>query len=45
VIEKVRTRASAAGLSPEIAERVYRTVIECFINKELLEFKEMEKDA
>lgn len=40
VIEKVRTKAASAGLSPEIAERVYRTIIKCFINKELLEFNQ-----
>ncbi len=38
VIEKVRARASASGLSPEIAERVYRTIIECFVDSELMEF-------
>ncbi len=39
VIEKVRARATASGLSPEIAERVYRTIIDCFVDKELLEFE------
>ncbi len=38
VIEKVRAKASASGLSPEIAERVYRTIIECFVDRELMEF-------
>ncbi len=38
VIERVRARASASGLSPEIAERVYRTIIDCFIDRELMEF-------
>ncbi len=38
VIERVRARASASGLSPEIAERVYRTIIECFVDGELTEF-------
>ncbi len=38
VIEKVRAKALSTGLSPETAERVYRTIIECFIDKELLEF-------
>jgi isochorismate pyruvate lyase len=41
VIGKVRAKAASSGLSPEIAERVYRTVIECFIDKELLEFNEL----
>jgi isochorismate pyruvate lyase len=38
VIEKVRAKALSAGLSPDIAERVYRIIIDCFVNKELLEF-------
>ncbi len=38
VIERVRAKASATGLSPEIAERVYRTIIECFVDRELMEF-------
>jgi isochorismate pyruvate lyase len=38
VIERVRARAAASGLSPEIAERVYRTIIDCFIDRELMEF-------
>jgi isochorismate pyruvate lyase len=40
VIEKARSKAAAAGLSPEIAERVYRTITDCFINKELSEFNQ-----
>ncbi len=40
VIEKVRAKALSSGLSPEIAEIVYRTIIECFIDKELLEFNQ-----
>ncbi len=39
VIGKVRARATSSGLSPEIAERVYRTIIDCFVDKELLEFE------
>ncbi len=39
VIEKVRAKALEAGLDAEIAERIYRTVIECFVGKELAEFK------
>ncbi len=38
VIESVRARATASGLSPEIAERVYRTIIDCFVDRELVEF-------
>lgn len=39
VIENVRRKASSSGLDPAIAERIYRTVIDCFINKEMHEFK------
>ena len=41
VIGKVRAKAASSGFSPDIAERVYRTIIECFIDKELLEFNEL----
>jgi isochorismate pyruvate lyase len=44
VIEKVRAKALSSGLSPEIAERIYRAIIDCFINKELLEFNERNND-
>ena len=37
VIERVRARAIEKGLDPEIAERTYRTIIACFIDKELQE--------
>ncbi len=40
VIEKVRGKAGAAGLDPAIAEEIYRTIIGCFIRKELQEFGE-----
>lgn len=40
VIDKVRTRATDAGLSPDIAEEVYRTMVGCFIGKELKEFSD-----
>jgi isochorismate pyruvate lyase len=43
VIEKVRTKASAAGLDPAIAEEIYRTILGCFIGKELREFTEKQK--
>lgn len=39
VIEKVRTKAGEAGLDPDIAEKTYRTIINCFITQELREFK------
>ena len=38
VIEKVKAKARDAGLDPEIAERTYRTLIDCFIEKELAMF-------
>ncbi len=37
VIGRVRSRAIEKGLDPEIAERAYRTIIACFIDKELQE--------
>ena len=39
VIEKVRAKAVDAGLAPDIAEQIYRTIISCFVAKELDEFK------
>ncbi len=39
VIERVRAKAVEKGLAPEIAEKIYKTVIDCFIQKELSEFK------
>lgn len=40
VIENVRQKALAAGLDTSIAEKIYRTIIDCFINKEMQEFKD-----
>ncbi len=40
VIAKVKGKASLNGLAPDIAEKVYRVIIDCFINKELREFSE-----
>lgn len=40
VIEKVRDKAGKAGLDQGIAEEIYRTIIGCFIRKELKEFGE-----
>ena len=37
VIEKIRARAAAAGLDPMIGEEIYRTIIGCFVSKELRE--------
>ncbi|MGE5173066.1 MAG: chorismate mutase [Betaproteobacteria bacterium] len=42
VIEKVRAKAIEKGLAPEIAERAYRTIIACFIERELDEFSAKE---
>jgi isochorismate pyruvate lyase len=44
VIERVRAKAVEKGLAPEIAERAYRAIIACFIDKELLGFNK-EKGA
>src|SRR3990172_6168542 len=40
VIEKVKAKAEAAGLEPEMAEEIYRTIIGCFVRKEMREFAE-----
>ncbi|MDH4162546.1 MAG: chorismate mutase [Nitrospirota bacterium] len=42
VIEKVRAKAVESGLDPEIAEKTYRTLIDCFIQKEMSLFKRSE---
>ena len=39
VIENVKQRAVSSGLDPLIAEKIYRTIIDCFINKEMTEFR------
>src|SRR5512143_3183235 len=39
VLNNVKEKAASAGLDPLIAEKIYRTIIDCFINKELTEFK------
>ena len=38
IIEKVRAQAIKAGLAPELAEEVYRTIIGCFVRMELKAF-------
>ena len=38
VLQKVRAKAAEAGLDEGIAEEIYRTVIGCFVRKELKEF-------
>ena len=40
VIGKVRETAAAKGLDPAVAEEIYRTVVNCFVDKELLEFNQ-----
>ncbi len=40
VIEKVRAKAAEAGLDPNIAGEVYKTITACFVKKELREFAE-----
>lgn len=39
VINKVKSKAAEAGLDPDIAEKIYRTIISCFVAKELKEFR------
>ena len=38
VIAKVKAKAAEIGLDPEIAEEIYRTIIGCFVRKEMKEF-------
>lgn len=38
VLRHVRERAAVKGLDPAVAEEIYRTIINCFIQKELKEF-------
>jgi isochorismate pyruvate lyase len=38
VIGKVRAEAEEAGLDPAIAEKTYRAIIDCFVDKEVREF-------
>ena len=39
VIARVRERAEAAGLSPEVAERTWRAMIAAFIDQEIAEIR------
>jgi isochorismate pyruvate lyase len=43
VIAKVRNLAAESNLDPGIAETIYRTMIDCFINNELNEFQHKNK--
>lgn len=40
VMENVKQKAASAGFDPSVAEKIYRTIIDCFINKEMQEFKD-----
>jgi isochorismate pyruvate lyase len=40
VLRNVRERAEAKGLDPAVAEEVYRTIIHCFVSRELTEVAE-----
>ncbi len=42
VIARVRTRAEAAGLSPEVAEQTWRAMIAAFIDQEIAEIRRRE---
>ena len=42
VINRVKAHARRAGLAEEIAERTYRTLIGCFVEKELDAFRKSE---
>jgi isochorismate pyruvate lyase len=39
VIDNVRTKAERSGLDPDIAEKTYRTLIDCFARKEMTLYK------
>ena len=41
VIHKVREKAFDAGLDPVIAEKIYRSIMECTVTKDTKEFKGM----
>ena len=38
IIRKIKLKAEKAGLDPRIAENIYRNIINCFIQKEIMEF-------
>ncbi len=38
VIRKIKVKAEKAGLDPNLAENIYRNIINCFIQKEMMEF-------
>ena len=44
VISKVRTLAEESGLNPMVVEKVYKAMINAFINEELAEFNSLYKE-
>ena len=44
VIEKVKAKALSAGLDQAIAEDIYRTIIGCFVRREMKDFRERAKE-
>jgi len=40
VITNIKVRAAKTGLDPNIAEKIYRNIISCFIQKKVKEFTE-----
>jgi isochorismate pyruvate lyase len=44
VIENVRIKAAASDLDPAIAEKIYRTIIDCFVTAELGGLKSAQDD-
>jgi L-amino acid N-acyltransferase YncA/chorismate mutase len=43
VVDSVKKKAAASGLDPAIAEDIYRTIIRCFVRREMKEFDDREK--
>jgi isochorismate pyruvate lyase len=43
VIQKVRTIADEHNVNPDMIEQVYRTMISCFINQELVHHSKISK--
>ncbi|MEW6600733.1 MAG: chorismate mutase [Nitrospirota bacterium] len=41
IIKSVRQKAVKTGLDPQIAETIYRNIIDCFIIQEIVEFNGM----
>jgi len=45
VIAKIKLKADETGLDPALAEEIYRTIIECFVRKEMSEFSQRMEHA